>query len=65
MNINHFNHEEVDFLIRLLEWHRDGLSCSYDLSLKAWSDEVMDDEYQQANSLLNKMSDWRSEQGVK
>lgn len=65
MNGEHLDNEEVDFLIRLLEWHRDGLSCSYDLSLKAWPDEVMADEYQQANSLLNKLSDWRSERGAR
>ena len=65
MNNEHLDHEELDFLIRLLEWHRDGLSCSYDLALKAWPDEVIAGEYQQANSLLNKLSDWRSERGAR
>lgn len=56
MNNYQLNYEEVDFLIRLLEFHRDGLSCSYDLSTQSWPSEAFANEYADTNGLLTKLS---------
>ena len=62
MNSGLLKYEEVDFLIRLLEWHRDGLSCSYDLATQSWPSESFANEYQETDSLLNKLANWRQAQ---